>query len=311
MADAKIKMKPQPTARQLFEDFSVYAAEVRPGIERSLQQYLPLSPAHINEQFNAALRYALFPGGKRLRPMLTLLGGEIIGHTDQNILAASTAVEYIHTSSIILDDLPCMDNAGKRRARASLHIQYGEGLAILVAIALLNASYGLVLHSCHTNKDKALRAHKEMVECVGAHGMVVGQAIDIADKQGLKSNIREEEFESARNLKTSALIRFAIKLGAILCDASHAQLATLSNFAELLGSAYQVSDDLLDVEEDHATANGSHNISSNTEAEKEIARERVASLLQTAKDSLIIEFGLTRPTLLLCQITDFIAVRNC
>lgn len=300
-------MNQHSTARHSFEEFRRYATEVRPGIEESLARYLPLSPANINERFNEALRYALFPGGKRLRPMLTLLGADIVGRTDQNLLAAATAVEYVHTSSIILDDLPCMDNAGERRERACLHKEYGEGLAILVALALLNASYELVINCCPTDKDKALRAHQELVRCVGPQGMVTGQAIDI-DHQVHNSHKSAEELESARNLKTSSLIRFAINLGAILCDASREQLAALSHFAELLGSAYQASDDLLDVEEDRASLVGApHEVSQRS---MQTGASRIALLVQAAKHSIITEFGSTHPTLLLCQIADFVATRN-
>lgn len=293
------------TPRHSFEEFHLYAASVRDDIEQSLAQYLPLSPVSINERFNQALNYALFPGGKRVRPMLTLLGSQIVGPTDQNLLAAATAVEYIHTSSIILDDLPCMDNARERRERACLHKQFGEGLAILIALALLNASYELVINSCPTDKTKALRAHQELVKCVGTQGMVIGQALDIDN--GMPAFKRSAaELDSVRDLKTSSLIRFAINLGAILSDASHEQVAVLSHFAELLGSAYQAKDDLLDVEEDRASANGTRE----SGLKSSRVGGRLEQLTEEAKSSIIAKFGPTPPTLLLCQVADFIATRN-
>jgi len=295
------------TSRHSFKEFRLFAAGVRADIEQALAQYLPLSPVNINERFNQAVRYALFPGGKRVRPMLTLLGSQIIGPTDQNLLAAAAAVEYIHTSSIILDDLPCMDNARERRERACLHKQYGEGLAILVALALLNASYELVIDSCSTDTDKALRAHRELVKCVGTQGMVTGQAVDIDTRKNTFLT-SAEELDSVRNLKTSSLIRFAINLGAILSDASHEQLAVLSRFAELLGSAYQVKDDLLDVDEDLVSANGSRHARLKR-SQSEVA-ERIEQLTEDAKGSIVAEFGSTHPTLLLCQVADFIAIRD-
>jgi geranylgeranyl diphosphate synthase type II len=297
-------MKRASTSRYTLQELHLYAAEVRPDIEQSLKRYLPLSPGNINERFNGALRYALFPGGKRLRPMLTLLGAQVVGSTDQNLLAAAAAVEYVHTSSIIFDDLPCMDNARERRDRACLHQQYGEGHAILVALALLNASYELIINSCPTDKDKALRAHQELVRCVGAQGMVAGQAVDI-NGDGSMADHNDEEFESFRNLKTSSLVRFAINIGAILADATDKQLTTLSQFAELLGSAYQVSDDLLDVDEDRDSGYERFKGSVRTGVVN-----RVTQLAQQAKDLICAEFGFTHTTLLLCQVADFVAARN-
>ncbi|MDQ3089298.1 MAG: polyprenyl synthetase family protein, partial [Acidobacteriota bacterium] len=127
-----------------FADLWQYVEKHKPNIEKSLREHLPLAPPNIETQFNEAVEYALFSGGKRLRPVLTLLGAELFGGTAEIILPSAVAVEFIHTSSLIFDDLPCMDNADKRRGKTSLHEKFGEGLAVLVAIGFLNASYALV-----------------------------------------------------------------------------------------------------------------------------------------------------------------------
>jgi geranylgeranyl pyrophosphate synthase len=119
-------------------------------------------------------------GGKRLRPVLTLLGAELVGGKTDLIVQPACAVEFIHTSSLIFDDLPCMDNANERRGKASLHEKFGEGLAVLVAIGFLNASYGLVFVNHSGMPERAMAAHAEIVECVGASGMVGGQSVDLA-----------------------------------------------------------------------------------------------------------------------------------
>ena len=161
-------------------DLWQYVAAYKTPIEKSLREFLPLAPPHIESEFNAAIEYALFPGGKRLRPVLTLLGAEIVGGGAESVLPSAIAVEFIHSSSLIFDDLPAMDNSRTRRGKPALHEKYSQGLAILVALGLLNAAYGLVFVNHSNLPERALRAHAEVVECVGAGGMVGGQSIDLA-----------------------------------------------------------------------------------------------------------------------------------
>jgi len=303
-----------------------YVARVRPEIEEALLRYLPVAPALVETQFNDALRYALFPGGKRLRPVLTLLGAEIVGGCASEVRAAAAAVEYVHTSSLIFDDLPCMDNASERRGRSSLHTCYGEGLAVLVALALMNASYGLVFDGIPTIcATRAINAHRELIECIGARGMVAGQSVDLAESDGnaqrsFNTNAIDKVsgFDKAhdvgdavRNLKTSALMRLALRVGAILSGATDTQLTSLSRYAELLGEAYQTSDDLLDLREDAALSIASaRRATFAIERGAQDAKKRVASFVAEAKATLIVEFGATTPALLLCDMADYIASRE-
>jgi geranylgeranyl diphosphate synthase type II len=296
-----------------FADLWRYVEQVKPEIEESLRENLPLAPAALGTDFNDALFYSLFPGGKRLRPVLTLLGAELVAGKRETVLPAAAAVEFVHTSSLIFDDLPCMDDSLERRGKSCLHQKFGEGNAVLVALALLNASYNLVFagikNDCTMCATLAIKAHRELTDCIGAAGMVGGQSIDLAlaKSDGFDAN----KFESLRNLKTSALIRMALRLGAILSGANANQLETLSRFAELLGDAYQTSDDLLDLEEDL-------HISQITERRQSFAlnqgaaeaQTRVANLVSTAKDVLLTEFGEREPTILLCQMADYVAERR-
>lgn len=304
-----------------------YVARVRPEIEEALLRYLPVAPALVETQFNDALCYALFPGGKRLRPVLTLLGAEIVGGLASEVLAAAVAVEYVHTSSLIFDDLPCMDSASERRGRSSLHTRYGEGLAVLVALALMNASYGLMFDGVNAEQaTRAVNAHRELVECIGARGMVAGQSIDLAesddhkhddfgavatDKVSDRNEAREVVDDAVRNLKTSALIRLALRVGAILSGATDGQLAALSRYAELIGEAYQTSDDLLDLREDAllSTATTRRATFANERGAKD-TKERVAHFVHEAKNVLAAEFGTTLPARLLCDMADYIAARE-
>jgi geranylgeranyl pyrophosphate synthase len=134
---------------------------MRPRIEQTLRHHLPLTPAQFETPYNEALEYALFPGGKRLRPALTLLGAGLVGGRADEVMDAAVAVEFIHTSSLVFDDLPCMDDASERCGRASVHRRYGDGVAILVALGLLNAAYGIVLDAAPSAPERARRARRD------------------------------------------------------------------------------------------------------------------------------------------------------
>lgn len=305
--NAEIKKADMPNA-ETSEELWGYVAEVRPQIERALMRHLPLAPPPVGAHFNDAICDALFPGGKRLRPVLTLLGAELVGGKWSGVLPAAAAVEFVHTSSLIFDDLPCMDNALERRGQLALHRRYGEGLAVLVALGLLNKSYALIFDGPYGDFRRAIDAHAELVECVGTSGMVTGQTVDLSngDGAGVRGN-----FESIRNLKTSALIRLALRLGAILSGANERQLATLSNFAALTGEAYQLGDDLLDLGEDAALAVGEGRRAT-LALERDPAQVRACAVAMTteAKQILSNEFGDSRPARLLSALADYIATRK-
>ena len=292
-------------------DLWQYVEKYKPQIETGLRKFLPLAPPHIETEFNEALEYALFPGGKRLRPVLTLLGAEVVGGNAKSVLPAAIAVEFIHSSSLIFDDLPCMDDAFERRGKLALHEKYGEGLAILVALGLLNASYALVFVNHLELPQRAIQAHEEIVECVGASGMVGGQSIDLALAKGAASTdsfTKDYAFESTRNLKTSALMRLALRLGAILAGADYLQLNSLSRFAELLGDAYQLSDDLLDVREDNAIFETQKTIA--LSYGQDAARLRLQSLTEEAKRVLVENFPASSARSGLIQLSDYLAERK-
>ncbi|MDQ3179622.1 MAG: polyprenyl synthetase family protein, partial [Acidobacteriota bacterium] len=272
--------------------------------EKSLREHLPLAPPNIETQFNEAVEYALFSGGKRLRPVLTLLGAELFGGKAEIILPSAVAVEFIHTSSLIFDDLPCMDNADKRRGKTSLHEKYGEGLAILVAIGFLNASYALVFVNHNQMPERAMQAHAEIVMCVGASGMVGGQSVDLALAKGAGAG-EMGDFESVRNLKTSALMRLALRVGSILAGANYLELAHLSRFAELLGDAYQLSDDLIDLEEDNALFGEKKPIQKQTAADLQLRKT-----IEEAKRVLIDNFPTSEARSCLIQLADYLAERK-
>jgi geranylgeranyl diphosphate synthase, type II len=285
-----------------------YVEKQRPLIEKALREHLPLAPPKVETQFNEAVEYALFSGGKRLRPVLTLLSAELFGGKPEIIMPAAVAGEFIHTSSLIFDDLPCMDNAPERRGKTSLHEKFGEGLAILVAIGFLNASYALVFVNHANLPERAMLAHAEIVECIGASGMIGGQSVDLALAKGEGAS-SDYNFESVRNLKTSALMRLSLRVGAILAGASHLDLVTLSRFAELLGDAYQLSDDLIDLEEDGAIFGDEQKTFAITHG-RQTANLQLQKIIEEAKRILVENFAPSEARSCLIQLTNYLADRK-
>lgn len=287
-----------------------YVEKHRPQIEKSLREFAPLAPPQIETKFNEAVEYALFSGGKRLRPVLTLLGAELFGARAETILPAAVAGEFIHTSSLIFDDLPCMDNAAERRGKTSLHEKFGEGLAVLVAIGFLNAAYGLVFVNHSNLPERAMAAHAELVECIGAAGMLGGQSVDLALAAGAGAAAGENyDYESVRNLKTSALMRLSLRVGAILAGADYPDLVTLSHFAERLGDAYQLSDDLIDLEEDGEIFDDEQKTFA-LEQGKEAASLKLQKQVGEAKRILVENFPPSEARNCLLQLTDYLAERK-
>lgn len=287
-------------------ELRAYLDEVNPRIDGAILQHLPPTDGTVGREFDEALHYALFPGGKRIRPMLTLLGAEVVHGFWQDALAAATAVEYLHCSSLILDDLPCMDNAYERRGKASLHVRYGEALALLVALALLNAAHMIFLEddkvlNKKSDRGRTSRAHADLVECL--HSQFVGQVVDLtattrAQKKGA------DDGESVRTNKTSALMRLALRLGAILSGADERQLAALTRFANLFGEAYQIKDDICDIQEDIAQLDRGRRATFAIKNGSGSASARVGALVAEAKVGILNEFANVLPVRLLCQIAD-------
>lgn len=216
----------------------------RNNIEQALLEHLPTSKQFCTHRFNAALHYSVFPGGKRWRPVLTLLGGMIVGAPLPGLCAAACAIEYLHTSSIIIDDLPSMDDAELRRGKPCLHLEYDESTALMVAFSLMNCSYSLLVKTCRElgNSVAASRLIDEASELIGSNGMIGGQVIDLE----LREDYADLDSLHSRNLKTTALMRLMMTTGAIASGASAAEIDALAFFGEALGTAYQIADDLLD-----------------------------------------------------------------
>ncbi len=226
------------------EGLADFITDRRNEMDAALRAALPVSSLPAARRLNEALDYALFPGGKRLRPVLALLAADLAGLPRTHGLTVACAVEFLHSSSLILDDLPAMDDADMRRNRRALHLVFGEGVAVLAAVALLNQSYALLAQAARAcGRPNAVEALvTEAARCVGADGMVGGQIIDLE----LRTGNPDRDALASRDLKTVALMRLMMTAGALACAADERDTRALAEFGECFGRAYQVCDDLLD-----------------------------------------------------------------
>ena len=194
-----------------------------------------------------SMAYTLFAPSKRVRPVLTLLSAELCGGKAAHALHAAAAMELVHTSSLILDDLPAMDDAALRRGRKANHLEFGEAIAILAAFGLLNLAYG-TLARCY-DAPLSARLATLLDDAVGHDGLIAGQAADLL---ATEQEIGFDLLERIHRGKTGALFNASAVAGALTAGADVDSVAALSAFAKNLGLAFQIIDDLLDVEGDPA-----------------------------------------------------------
>jgi len=231
----------------VLRDFVRSAAE---RVDAALDSYLPPAgspPGRIYE----AVRYSVFSGGKRFRPLLLLLSTRVVAGEDamwrEECLRAAAAVEMVHTYSLIHDDLPCMDDDQFRRGKPTNHVVFGEALALLAGDALLTMAF----ETLGGIEDAELSAAliRELAGAAGPAGMIGGQVLDMAGDAGRAT---AEELERIHSLKTGALIRASARMGGLVGGAEEAQLRALDEYATNLGLAFQITDDILDVVGDPA-----------------------------------------------------------
>ena len=190
-----------------------------------------------------AMRYSLLAGGKRIRPVLVLEFCRLCCGDPMPALAQACAVECIHTYSLIHDDLPCMDNDEMRRGRPTNHMVYGEDMALLAGDALLNLAFELCLTPCGDRSETAIFAARELALASGTEGMIGGQALDI---QNTGITAEEKYLDHINSLKTGALLRASARMGCIMGGGNQAQLEAATVYADRIGRAFQIRDDLLD-----------------------------------------------------------------
>lgn len=224
-------------------DFQAYLHSQKQIVEAALDRSVP--PGEPTTIYDA-MRYSLLAGGKRLRPILCLATCELMGGTQEMALATACALEMIHTMSLIHDDLPSMDNDDYRRGKLTNHKVYGEDIAILAGDALLSYAFEYIAtETKNVSSDRLLQVIAKLGRAVGAEGLVGGQVVDL-ESEG-KSDVTLETLHYIHTHKTGALLELCVVSGAILAGASPAAVEKLSTYAQNIGLAFQVVDDILDI----------------------------------------------------------------
>ncbi len=224
-------------------DLSAYLKSCAQRVDGALDGFLPkatLKPATIHR----AMRYSLFAGGKRMRPVLCLAAAEACGGDFSAALPAACAVECVHTYSLVHDDLPCMDDDDLRRGRPTSHKVFGEGMAVLAGDALLTQAFEILAQARPSRRYALATMIRELASAAGSLKLIAGQ---VADLEGEGKKATRAQLRFIHECKTAAMIEASLRLGAMSANATPAKLAALTRFGHNLGLAFQVIDDILDV----------------------------------------------------------------
>ena len=223
-----------------------YMAARQKAVDVALDRWVPAEtedPAHIHQ----AMRYSLFAGGKRIRPLLAMAAAEAISDAPVGIEPCACALELIHTYSLIHDDLPALDNDDLRRGRPTCHKVFGDAMAILAGDALLTLAFEVLAKLEGAGADRRIELVRELATASGTvGGMIGGQVNDI---EGEGKHPTAALLDSIHRAKTGALLRASVRMGAIYAGADAGQLEALTRFGEHIGLAFQIVDDILDVEQ--------------------------------------------------------------
>ena len=227
------------------------------GDSKRLDQWCRSASASINRRLDAlvqpaengcaslteAMRYSLLSPGKRVRPMLALLTAAHFGRDFKRLIDFACALELVHCASLILDDLPCMDDAGQRRGQPACHVRFGEATASLAAVALLNLAFGVLARDARLDADLRCALIDQLSAAVGADGLVSGQSRDLLER---RQDVCSEQMRSINHQKTGVLFELAVVGAGTLIELQPGQLEPLRRYAHHLGQAFQTADDLLD-----------------------------------------------------------------
>jgi len=284
-------------------NFKKYLENKRNIIDKALDEYLPSeenSPSIIHK----AMRYSVFGGGKRIRPILTLATAELFGRNTESVIESACGIELIHTFSLIHDDLPSIDNDDFRRGKPSNHKVFGEAIAILAGDALLVSGFDLIIKNSEIKEIKRqsiLKVIKETSFYIGTENMLGGQVEDISVKN---ENITKLDLINLYMKKTAALICLSIRAGAILSGVNQRQLKALTKYGKNIGLAFQIVDDMLDIMQDQRDTGKPTYVNKFGMKESNSESER---LIKEAKDSLKI-FNHKAETLR--NIADYLLTRK-
>lgn len=227
-------------------ELRIYLNEKQKRIEQALRDYLPKAAGPVSELVES-MRYSLFAGGKRLRPVLCVAGAEAVGGPGEDVLPVACALEFIHTYSLIHDDLPAMDDDDLRRGKPTNHKVFGDAMALLAGDGLLTEAFSLLCSEQVRRRfpaDVVLSVVRMIATAAGYQGMVGGQAVDIRS-EGRDVGLETVEFIHAR--KTGALITASVVAGALLGGGDRDQTEAIERYGRHVGLAFQIADDILDV----------------------------------------------------------------
>ena len=282
-------------------DVNSYFKEQAPKVDEWLDRLLP-GENETPETIHQAMRYSIFAGGKRLRPILAIATGQLFGADERELLPAACSLEMIHTYSLIHDDLPAMDNDDLRRGLPTCHVKYGEAMAILAGDALLTQAF-LTLADYETAAiDRKACVISEVAHAAATtRALIGGQVLDI-ESEG--KQITGEQLESIHRAKTGAIIRCSVRIGAIIGGANERELDALTEYGEKAGLAFQVADDLLDetatseelgktagkdAESHKATYTSLYGVNMAKEMAANLCRDAIAAARRAERDTGILE----------------------
>ncbi|MEM8806946.1 MAG: geranylgeranyl diphosphate synthase CrtE [Cyanobacteria bacterium P01_G01_bin.38] len=291
-------------------DLQTYLSSRQAQVETALDQSLTVA---YPEQIYEAMRYSLLAGGKRLRPILCLASCELVGGKTEIAMPTACALEMVHTMSLIHDDLPSMDNDDYRRGKLTSHKVYGEDVAILAGDALLAYAFEFIARETqNVPAEQVLEVIRRLGKAFGTGGLVGGQIVDLASEG--KSDVSLETLNFIHRHKTAALLEVAVVSGAVLAGADETAVGQLTRYAQDIGLAFQIVDDVLDITSTPEELGKS--VGKDIAAQKvtypslwgiDESKRQAQQLIQAAKDELVTFGELSQP---LVAIADFITART-
>jgi len=258
-------------------DYLTGFAALRDSVEARLDELTP-PPAGSAPRLRRAARYSLLDGGKRLRPVAALLTTQALGGDPDRVLDIACAIEMVHTASLIIDDLPCMDDAEQRRGKRANHLVHGEDIAILSSISLISEAFGIISRAADVAPAVKVDVIQALSDAIGFEGLCAGQERDLRD---IDDDSNAEALEQLQQQKTGALFVFCFEVGARVAGLTSAEAEPLRRFGHHAGLAFQILDDLLDLHgdaastgKDHAQDVGKHTYAAIMSADEAEARAR-------------------------------------
>ena len=281
-----------------------YLAERSAHVDRALDDVLPAAETQ-PRVLHEAMRYSVFSGGKRIRPVLCMAAAEAAGGSAEDALWPALALELLHAYTLIHDDLPCMDDDDMRRGKPSLHKAFGEANAVLAGDALQALAFEVAARPAPGERYEPVRIVTELAVAAGSHGVIGGQVEDLA---AVDTDPDRETVEFIHLHKTADLFRASMRMGALAAGATRKTLAALTTYGTCLGLAFQITDDLLDAADAAPTDESAGELSCLSVFTESEAREQAAHFIHEARESLkgLDEQG----TVPLTAIADFVLRRD-